>query len=93
MRARFEGDLDEYFFICLQNSFLLFWNAVVRPQNHADILITFQNPRKIYIRINADAQNSSKSSASKKVEDDKQQANDNHIISGSAVSLPVIHSK
>lgn len=37
MRALFEGDLDEYFFICLQNSFLLFWNAVVRSQNHADI--------------------------------------------------------
>ena len=41
MRARFEGDLDEYFFICLQNSFLLFWSGVVRSQNHADILITF----------------------------------------------------
>ena len=29
----------------------------------------------------------------KKVEDDKQQANDHHIISGSAVSKPVIQSK
>ena len=28
----------------------------------------------------------------KKVEDDKQQANDHHIISGSAVSEPVIQS-
>lgn len=48
MRALFEADLYEYFFICLQNSFLLFWNAVVRSENHADILITFQNTRKIY---------------------------------------------
>ena len=29
----------------------------------------------------------------KKVEDDKQQANENHIISGSAFSEPLIHSK
>lgn len=65
MRARFEGDLYEYFY--LSSKFVpTFLERRCKIAKSCRYFNHIFRTHAIYIRINADAQNSSKSSASKK---------------------------